>query len=43
MGKGQESELLYHNEDRAIAWFSVHSLELYTEVIDQDDKYSIAG
>ena len=41
MGNSQGSELLHHNEDTAIVWFSVHSLELYTGAIDQNDKYPI--
>ena len=43
MGNGQGSELLHHNEDKAIVWFSVHLQELYTRAIDQDDDYHIAG
>ena len=43
MGNGQGSELLHHNEDMDIVWFSVHSLELYTGATDQDDECPIAG
>ena len=43
MGNGQGSELLHHNEDRPIVWFSEHLLELYTGAIDQDDEYPITG
>ena len=42
-GNGQGSELLHHNEDRAMVWFFVHSLELYNGAIGQNDKYSITG
>ena len=43
MYNSQGSELLHHNKDRAIVWFTVHSLELYVGAIGEDDEYPNAG